>query len=150
MKVTEKSLKARCTELNFGPLKDTAFGLRIERLGSSYTASLVYRDSTQPEILLSQATAAEADACISGVATTSAVYKAIQGTIKPEFVPQEVFIKQHGERCPRCGSRDINPGHITTSKGELEQWCSCSRCSTTWTGTFTLTGYTLPETYTAP
>jgi len=38
MKVTEKSLKARCTELNFGILKDTGFGVRVERIGSSYTA----------------------------------------------------------------------------------------------------------------
>lgn len=150
MKVTEKSLKGRCTELNLGQLKDTSFGIKAERIGSTYTVSLVYRDSTQPEILISDATAAEADACISGVATTSAVYKAIQGTIKPEYVPQEVFVKQHGERCPKCGSRDINPGHITTAKGELDQWCSCSRCSTTWSSCYRLTGYTLPDQPVAP
>lgn len=144
MKVTEKSLKARCTELNFGQLKDTTFGLKVERIGTSYTVSLVYRDSTQPEILISEATAAEADACISGVATTSAVYKAIQGTIKPEYVPQEVFVKQHGERCPKCGTRDINLGHISSLKGEISQWCSCSRCATTWTSGYQLTGYALP------
>lgn len=145
MKITEKSLKARCTELNFGHLKDTTFGLKVERIGTTYTVSLVYRDSTQPEILISDATAAEADACISGVATTSAVYKAIQGTIKPAFVPQEVFVKQHGERCPKCGTRDINLGQISSLKGEINQWCSCSRCATTWTSSYRLTGYTLPE-----
>jgi len=144
MKVTEKQLKARCTELNLGAFRDTSFGVRVERTGKGYTVSLVYRDSTPPETLLSDATASEADACISGVATTSAVYKAIQGTIKPEFVPQEVFIKQHGERCPKCGSRDISPGQITTSKGELEQYCSCGRCDQTWTSTYRLTGYELP------
>ena len=148
MKITEKSLKARCTELNLGQLKDTSFGLKVERIGTTYTVSLVYRDSTQPELLITDATAAEADACISGVATTSAVYKAIQGTIKPAFVPQEVFVKQHGERCPKCGSRDINPGHINTVKGELDQWYSCSRCATTWTSCYRLTGYTLPEPHT--
>lgn len=146
MKVTEKSLKARCTELNLGPLKDTTFGIKVERIGAAYTVSLVYRDSTQPETLLSDASAAEADACISGVATTSAVYKSIQGTIKPAYVTQDVFIKQHGERCPKCGSRDINPGQIITSRSELNQWCACSRCSTTWTSTYRLTGYTLPDT----
>ena len=145
MKVTEKSLKARCTELNFGILKDTGFGVRVERISSTYTVSLVYRDSTQPEILLQDATAAEADACISGVATTTAVYKATQGTQKPEFVSQELFLKQHGERCPKCGSRDITQGHITKAKGELEQWCSCSRCTTTWNSCYNLAGYTLPE-----
>jgi formate dehydrogenase maturation protein FdhE len=145
MKVTEKSLKARCTELNFGILKDTGFGVRVERISSTYTASLIYRDSTQPEILLQNATAAEADACISGVATTTAVYKATQGTKKPEFVPQELFLKQHGERCPKCGSRDINPGHISTAKSELDQWCSCGRCETTWTSCYKLTGYSLPD-----
>ena len=48
MKVTEKSLKARCTELNFGPLKDTAFGVRAERIGTAYTVSLAYRDPQLP------------------------------------------------------------------------------------------------------
>lgn len=144
MKVTEKSLKNRCTELNFGILKDTGFGVRAERISSTYTVSLVYRDSTQPEILLQGATAAEADACISGVASTTAVYKATQGTQKPEFVSQELFLKQHGERCPKCGSRDINPGHISTAKGELDQWFSCSRCATSWTSCYKLSGYTLP------
>jgi len=146
MKVTEKQLKARCSELNLGLLKDTSFGVRGERTGKGYTVSLVYRDSTPPEVLISDATAAEANACVSGVATTSAVYKAIQGTIKPEFVPQEIFVKQHGERCPKCGSRDINAGHVRVAKGELEQWHSCSRCQTTWYSTYKLAGYQLPFT----
>lgn len=145
MKVTEKQLKARCSELNLGPLKDTSFGVRVERSSKGYTVSLVYRDSTPPELLISDATAAEADACVSGIATTSTVYKAIQGTIKPEFVPQEVFVKQHGERCPKCGSRDINAGQIRVTRGELEQWHSCSRCATTWHSTYRLTGYQLPD-----
>jgi DNA-directed RNA polymerase subunit M/transcription elongation factor TFIIS len=145
MKVTEKQLKARCTELNLGSLKDTSFGVRVERNGKGYTVSLVYRNSTPPETLIIDATAAEADACVSGVATTSTVYKAIQGTIKPEFVPQEVFVKQHGERCPKCGSRDINPGHIRSAKSELDQWYNCSRCETAWTSCYKLTGYFLPD-----
>ncbi len=144
MKVTEKQLKARCTELNFGSLKDTSFGIKVERTGKGYGVSLIYRDSTPPEILINDATAAEADACISGVATTATVYKAIQGTIKPEFVPQEVFVKQHGERCPKCGSRDINAGQIRSAKGELEQWHMCSRCETTWYSCYNLSGYQLP------
>ena len=40
-KVTEKSLKARCTELNLGPLKNTTFGIRFNRLdGVDFGASL--------------------------------------------------------------------------------------------------------------
>lgn len=144
MKVTEKHLKARCTELNLGPLKDTSFGLRTEKTTKGYTVSLVYRDNTPPELLITDASAAEADACVSGVATTSTVFKAIQGTIKPEFIPQELFLKQHGERCPKCGSRDINPGHIQTVRSELEQWCNCSRCETSWTRCYKLSGYQLP------
>ena len=144
MKVTEKQLKARCSELNLGPLKETSFGLKVERTGRGYTVSLIYRDNTPPEILVSDVSASEADACVSGVATTSTVYKAIQGTIKPEFVPQEVFVKQHGERCPKCGSRDINAGHIRLVKGELEQWHSCSRCQQPWYSLYKLTGYELP------
>jgi formate dehydrogenase maturation protein FdhE len=145
MKVTEKQLKARCTELNFGPLKDTSFGIKAERTVKGYIVSLVYRNNTQPEILISDATAAEADACVSGVATTSTVFKAVQGTIKPEFVPQEIFVKQHGERCPKCGSRDINAEHIRIAKGELEQWHNCSRCETNWYATYKLNGYLLPD-----
>ena len=145
MKVTEKQLKARCTELNLGPLKDTSFGVRVERTGKGYTVCLVYRDNTPPEILISDSTAAEADACVSGVATTSTVYKAIQGTIKPEFIPSEVFVKQHGERCPKCGSRDINSAHIKAAKGELEQFCNCSRCELAWYASYKLAGYHLPE-----
>ncbi len=30
MKVTEKQSKARCTELNLGPLKDASFGVKGE------------------------------------------------------------------------------------------------------------------------
>jgi len=144
MKVTEKQLKSRCTELNLGPLKDTAFGVRVERGPKGYSVTLVYRDSTPPELLVADASAAEADACISGVATTSTVYKAIQGTIKPAFVPQELFVKQHGERCPKCGSRDINAGHIRSAKGELEQWHNCGRCQTAWYSRYSLCGYELP------
>lgn len=144
MKVTEKQLKSRCTELNLGPLKDTSFGVKVERTIKGYTVSLIYRDNTPPEILICDATAAEADACISGVSTTSTVYKAIQGTIKPEFIPQEVFVKQHGERCPKCGSRDINARHITAAKGELEHWHDCVRCGTSWHACYRLAGYKLP------
>ena len=37
MKVTEKSLKARCTELNLGPLRNTTFGIKATRLNAGYT-----------------------------------------------------------------------------------------------------------------
>ena len=47
-KVTEKSLKARCTELNIGALKDTTFGLRFNRTGKGYTVELQYR--VQPQL----------------------------------------------------------------------------------------------------
>ena len=40
MKVTEKSLKARCTELNLGPLKETTFGIRFNRTSKGYTVEL--------------------------------------------------------------------------------------------------------------
>ena len=145
MKVTEKQLKARCSELNLGPLKDTSFGLKVDRGTRGYTVSLVYRDSTPSEVLVADVSASEADSCISGVATTSTVFKAIQGTVKPEFVPQEIFVKQHGERCPKCGSRDINAGHIKVVKGELEQWHDCGRCQQPWSSLYKLAGYELPS-----
>ena len=44
-KVTEKSLKARCTELNMGALKNTTFGIRTIRTGKGYKRYL------QPKLL---------------------------------------------------------------------------------------------------
>ena len=61
MKVTEKSLKARCTELNMGALKDTVFGIRANRTGKGYMVELLYRDSTPPQILVADASASVCD-----------------------------------------------------------------------------------------
>jgi hypothetical protein len=41
-KVTEKSLSIRCTQLNLGPLRNTTFGIRAERLNAGYTVELIY------------------------------------------------------------------------------------------------------------
>lgn len=141
MKITEKQLKARCTELNQGALKETPFGVRIERTSKGYTCHLVYRDNTPPDILLTDASAAEADACISGVTTTTAVFRTIKDKVKPEFVPQEIFVKQGGERCPKCGSRDIRDGRVKSVKAGLEQFYGCERCGTAWYSYYALGGY---------
>jgi hypothetical protein len=143
MKITEKQLKGRCSELNLGVFKDTPFGVKIDRGSKGYSCSLVYRDSTPPEILLADATAAEADACLSGIVTTTAIFSTVKDKVKPEYIAQEIFLKQGGERCPKCGTRDITAGTIKTSKSELEQFWFCERCETTWFSRFKLIGYEL-------
>lgn len=140
-KVTEKSLREKATAMNTGSLRETLFGVRVDRGSKGYSVQLVYRDSTPPETLLSEASASEADACISGVAQTAMVFKAVQGTIKPAFTPIEVFIKQAGDRCPKCATRDINPGHITKTGDLLVQYHTCGRCDTKWNNRFKLEGY---------
>ena len=59
-KVTEKSLKARCSELNLGQLKNTTFGIRFHRTSKGYTVELQYRDATPPLVLVTEVSAAEA------------------------------------------------------------------------------------------
>ncbi|HEY3423795.1 MAG TPA: hypothetical protein VGL27_03280 [Negativicutes bacterium] len=148
MKVTEKQLKARTTELNLGQLKETSFGLRVERTTKGYAVTLAYRDNTPSEVLLADASASEAHACIEGVAASTAAVKAT-GTVKPEFITRETFIRQSGERCPKCQTRDIHDGRIKTAKGLLEQLHTCSRCGIEWNTVFRLDDYAViskPET----
>lgn len=56
-KVTEKSLKTRCTELNLGSLKSTTFGIRATRTSKGYTVELQYRDATPPQVRVKSQTA---------------------------------------------------------------------------------------------
>ena len=138
--VTEKSLKTRCTELNMGPLKNTTFGIRADRIGSSYTVSLQYRDSTPPQILIQDATASEAAATVEGAAFGAAAVK-VAGGDKPEFVTRETFIRQSGERCPKCSTKDIAQNSLQIVKGEIRQSCSCLRCSLAWNAIYRLDDY---------
>jgi len=140
MKVTEKQLKARTTELNLGQLKTTTFGIKVERTVKGYVVTLAYRDSTPSEILLADASAAEAHACIEGIAASTAAISAA-GTSKPEFITRETFIRQTGERCPKCQTRDIHDGRVKASNGILEQLYSCSRCGIEWNSIYRLDGY---------
>jgi hypothetical protein len=140
MKVTEKSLKARCTELNLGPLKETTFGIRLNRTSKGYTVELQYRDSTPPQILIQEASASEASAAVEGVALGAAVVKAA-GTDKPEFATRETFVRQAGERCPKCQTKDISAGHLGARKGALTQYCACVRCGLVWQSIYRLDDY---------
>ena len=139
-KVTEKSLKARCTELNLGPLRNTTFGIRATRTGSGYTVELIYRDSTAPQILAEAVTAAEASATVEGAAAGAAAVQ-VAGLDKPEFVTRDTFIRQAAERCPKCATKDIFPGHLSVVKGVIQQQCSCQRCSLVWTSIYRLDDY---------
>jgi len=140
MKVTEKSLKLRCTELNLGVLKDTTFGIRFERTAQGYCVELQYRDGTPPKILIQEASASEAAAAVEGVVLGAVAVKDA-GTGKPEYVTRETFVRQGGERCPKCQSKDINPGHLTTGKAVITQHCSCVRCNLVWSSIYRLDDY---------
>ena len=140
MKVTEKSLKARCTELNLGPLKDTTFGIRATRTNSGYMVELVYRDATPPQLLLKDATASEAAATVEGAAFGAAAVK-VAGASKPEYITRDTYVRQAGERCPKCQTRDIAAGHLSIGKGDVVQACSCQRCGLNWQAMYRLDDY---------
>jgi hypothetical protein len=139
-KVTEKSLKERCTQLNLGPLRNTTFGIRITRLNAGYTVELIYRDATPPQVLAEGVSAAEAAGVVEGAAAGAAAVQ-VAGLDKPEFVTTETFVRQSGERCPRCSTKDISPGHFSAVKGVMLQACSCLRCGLTWNSIYRLQDY---------
>jgi DNA-directed RNA polymerase subunit M/transcription elongation factor TFIIS len=139
-KVTEKSLKARCTELNMGALKNTTFGIRAIRTAKGYIVDLQYRDSTPPQILVEGVTAAEAAATVEGAAFGAAAVK-VAGGDKPEFVTRETFVRQAGERCPKCQTKDISAGHLASERATLTQSYSCQRCGLSWNSIYRLDDY---------
>lgn len=139
-KVTEKSLTARCTQLNLGPLRNTTFGIRVTRLNAGYTVELQYRDATPPQVLAEAVTAAEAAATVEGAAAGAAAVQ-VAGLDKPEFITIDTFVRQSGERCPRCSTRDISQGHFSAVKGVMMQACSCTRCSLAWNSIYRLESY---------
>lgn len=147
MKVTEKQLKARVTELNLGILKSTTFGIRMERGAKGYSCSLVYRDQAPAELLLEGGSAAEASACIEAVAATHRIFtQSMMGASeKPEFLTDELFLKKGGERCPRtrCGSRDILPGWVEKRTDGLIQAHRCGKCGLDYLVKYRLEGYEL-------
>ncbi|MDU0459652.1 MAG: hypothetical protein RW306_13080 [Geobacteraceae bacterium] len=145
MKVTEKQLKARVTELNLGVLKETTFGIKVDRGGKGYSCSLVYRDQTAPETLLEEGSASEASACIEAVAATHRIFRQsmMGGVEKPEFLTDELFVKKGGERCPRtrCGSRDILAGWVEKGADGLNQAFRCGKCGLDYVVRYKLEGY---------
>lgn len=145
MKVTEKQLKARVTELNMGVLKETTFGIKVERGGKGYVCSLLYRDQAPPEILLAEGSASEASACIEAVATTHRVFKhsMMGGMEKPEYLTDELFLKKGGERCPKtkCGSRDVIAGWVEKTTSGLTQAHRCSKCGLEFVVIYKMEGY---------
>lgn len=141
-KVTEKSLKERCTQLNLEALRKTTFGIRAERLNAGYTVELIYRDGTPSKVLVEGVAAAEAAAAVEGAADGAAAVQ-VAGLDKPEFVTRDTFIRQAAERCPKCGTKDIYNGHISIEKGAVTQQCSCQRCSLRWNSIYKLDDYEL-------
>jgi len=149
MKVTEKTLKARATDLNLTILKETTFGIRVERGSQGYNVALVYRDQSHPESLLSGGTASEAYACIEAVAGTHKVFKQsmMGSTEKPEFLSNDLFLKKNGERCPRtkCGSRDLITGWGEKNGTGFTQVYKCAKCDLEFSKIYELAGYELPS-----
>lgn len=145
MKVTEKHLKARVTELNMGVLKETTFGIKVERSGKGYICSFIYRDQTPPEILLAGGSASEANACIEAVAATHKIFKnsMMGGIEKPEYLTDELFLKKGGARCPktRCGSRDIIAGWVEKTVTGLNQAHRCGKCGLEFITVYKMEGY---------
>jgi len=139
-KVTEKSLKARCTELNLGPLRNTTFGISFERTGNGYTVELKYRDATPPKVLGTELSASEAAATVEGAAAGAAAVQ-VAGLDKPEFVTRDTYIRQAAERCPKCQTKDISSGHLSAVKGVMTQQCSCQRCGLFWKSIYRLDDY---------
>lgn len=139
-KVTEKSLKERCSQLNLGPLRNTTFGIRAERLNAGYTVELIYRDGTPSHVLVSGVSAAEAAAAVEGGAAGAAAVQ-VAGLDKPEYVTIETFVRQGGERCPKCSTKDINAGHFSAIKGVMKQACTCQRCGLAWNSIYRLDDY---------
>src|SRR5512133_2868642 len=139
-KVTEKSLKARCTELNLGPLKNTTFGIRFNRTSKGYTVEFQYRDSTPSQVLVAEVTASEAAAAVEGAAFGAAAVQ-VAGLDKPAFVTRDTFIRQAGERCPKCATKDISTGHLSALKGTMTQQCLCQRCGLSWNSIYRLDDY---------
>jgi len=148
-KVTEKTLKARCTELNLGPLRTTTFGIRATRMGDGYTVDLQYRDATPPQVLLKGGTAAEAAATVEGAAFGAAAVK-VAGGDKPEFATRDTYLRQAGERCPKCSTKDIGLGHLAVTKGVITQQCSCQRCGLAWNSIYRLDDYEVEIVVQAP
>jgi len=137
VKVTEKSLKARCTEVNLHNLRDTSFGIAFERGAGGYTVEMKYRDATPPRILAADVTAAEAAAVIEGVIAGASAVKAA-GAVKPEYITIDTFVRQNGLRCVKCQTKDIVLAHLATGEGRITQKCSCSRCGQTWDSIYML------------
>ena len=112
-------------------LRDTSFGIAFERCSGGYSVEMKYRDATPPRILASDVSAAEAAAVIEGVVAGATAVKAA-GATKPEYITIDTFLRQSGERCIKCQSKDIVAAHLATGNGSITQICSCSRCDVAW------------------
>ena len=54
---------------------------------------------------------------------------------------RETFVRQAGERCPKCQTKDLNIGHLSVGKGDIVQQCSCIRCGLAWKSIYRLDDY---------
>lgn len=50
-------------------------------------------------------------------------------------------VEQQGQKCPRCGSEEIEGDEVTIDSGHAVQDMSCGACDSTWTDVYALLGF---------
>ncbi len=58
-------------------------------------------------------------------------------------IDYEEYKRNQGERCPACGSEDIEGGPLDVSGNTCGQEMGCSVCNLEWIDRYTLTGITV-------
>ena len=62
------------------------------------------------------------------------------------MMTQEQYLETEGERCPFCGSRDLDSPDDTVDGDSYMRGVTCRRCGKTWCDHFKLTGFSVnPE-----
>lgn len=51
----------------------------------------------------------------------------------------DAYVAEHGDRCPHCGSDDLEAGSLRTDAEEIYQPVTCSGCGAAWRDVYTLT-----------
>lgn len=54
----------------------------------------------------------------------------------------EEYVKEGGNKCPFCGSTDIEGDQVTIDAGKAYQPVGCNDCEGEWTDVYKLEGFT--------
>lgn len=111
-KITEKQLRDICTKLNLGGLKETPYGLRVDRTADGYTVASIRRSDGLLNSQSNALTASEAHHMINGIVLGMMLVppKNICEKCKVQltWVPEDQFNKPHW-LCLSCGERVVAP-----------------------------------------